>query len=193
MKAWDKVLHFWFGNPPRARADFWFGKSEETDRIIRDNYAELVTRAVNGELGSWAEAPRGRLALIILLDQFPRNIWRDEAEAYLHDGQAVQTVLDGLQRDDDRALEPLERAFFYMPLEHAEDLRLQDLSTKCFAGLLEEAGDENREIFRSFLDYAEQHRQIIRRYGRFPHRNSVLGRKSTAVEEAFLRQPGSSF
>lgn len=193
MKKKDEVLDFWFGDPLRPRSQFWFGKSEETDSVIRDRFSGAVKEAADGGLDGWAEDPRGRLALIILLDQFPRNIWRNEAEAYLCDGLAVQLVLDGLQRDHDRALAPLERAFFYMPLEHAEDMRLQDLSAKCFAGLLVEAGEENKEIFEGFLDYAEQHRQIIRRFGRFPHRNKVLGRRSTEVEEAFLRQPGSSF
>jgi uncharacterized protein (DUF924 family) len=193
MKKRDEVLDFWFGDPPRPRSQFWFGKSEEADRVIRDRFLDSVKKAAEGGFDGWAEDPRGRLALIILLDQFPRNIWRDEAEAYLYDGLAVQLVLDGLQRDHDRALDPLERAFFYMPLEHAEDMRLQDLSTKCFAGLLVEAGDGSREVFTGFLDYAEQHRQIIRRFGRFPHRNKVLGRRSTQAEEAFLCQPGSSF
>ncbi len=193
IKPWEKVLHFWFGDPPRARSELWFGKADQSDRIIRARFGDLVECAAAGKIDAWAEEARGRLALIILLDQFPRHIWRNEARAYAFDGRAVQLVLDGLQRDHDRALAPIEQAFFYMPLEHAEDHRLQDLAVRCFSALCAQAGEDHQELFKSFLDYAWKHREIVRRFGRFPHRNRTLGRQSSEEEKEFLRRPGSSF
>ncbi len=187
------ILEYWFGDPPRPRTAFWFGKDEANDRDIRGRFAGDLQRAAQGLLDDWASTSRGRLALVILLDQFSRNIYRDRADAYAGDEKAASLVLEGLAQKSDRSLTPLERVFFYLPLEHAEDLELQERSVELFRRLLEQAPPGQRDLFAGFLHYAERHRDIIARFGRFPHRNQALGRTSTPEETAFLRQPGSSF
>lgn len=185
----DEVLAYWFGAsdggpvPDEVRKR-WFKKSEATDREIRERFAGDVARAGRGELDEWVETPRGRLAFVILLDQFTRNIHRGRPEAFAFDTKAQQVVVDGLERGDERDLPEEQRPFLYMPLMHAEDLELQNRGVALFEAL-HHGG--------SFARYARQHRDIIQRFGRFPHRNAVLGRDSTAEERAFLEEPGSSF
>lgn len=198
MSEYDDVLVFWFGfdarGPiPEERLKFWFGGSPETDERIRDRFGGRVGKASRGELSHWEEEPCGRLALILLLDQFTRNIYRGTPQAYALDSRALQLSLDGLARGHDQALEPIERAFFYLPLEHAEDLSAQQRSVHLFESLIEDVAEVQRPAIESFADYARRHCDIIARFGRFPHRNSTLGRPSTDKEAAFLRQPGSSF
>lgn len=195
----EDVLMFWFGGLnegepiPSGRFDLWFGGAQATDLQIRDSFAAEVERAGQGVYDSWSASPRGSLGLIILLDQFPRNIFRNSPRAYAFDEKARNFCLKGLSTGQDRELITVERAFFYLPLEHAEDSALQQLSVAVFAELLRQAPDPLREACRSFLDYAERHRAIIDRFARFPHRNISLCRTSTAEEEVFLREPGSSF
>src|SRR5690606_32287203 len=139
------------------------------------------------------ETPQGRLALIILLDQFPRNMYRETPQAFAFDAKARALTLEGLQAGDDQALRPIERVFFYLPLEHAEDLALQHRCVELFETLAASLPEETRKSFDGFTDFARKHRVIVERFGRFPHRNAILGRESTDEEIAFLRTPGSSF
>jgi uncharacterized protein (DUF924 family) len=199
MAGIEDVLDFWFGGlregepVPPERFALWFGGAETTDRQICEWFAADVERAGAGGYDGWRAFPRGTLALLILLDQFPRNIHRGYPRAYAFDGKARELCLAGLDEGEDRALNTVQRAFFYLPLEHAEDIALQQRSVAAFAELLRQAPDPLKETCRNFLDYAERHRAIIERFGRFPHRNLSLSRPSTAEEETFLREPGSSF
>src|SRR5262249_17283334 len=146
-----------------------------------------------GELNHWKTYPRGNLSLIILYDQFPRNIYRGSAAAFADDQLALQLCLNGLAIAQDQELHPVERAFFYMPLEHAEDRALQEASVARFRRLAEFAPKSSREIFESFHEFAVRHKEVIDRFGRFPHRNAALGRMSTQEETEFLKQSGSGF
>jgi uncharacterized protein (DUF924 family) len=204
------VREFWFGKLPltgdgpsqaqalERRMQFWFGDSSpelrrQRDEIIRARFAVLVEGAASGELASWADSPRRRLSLIILLDQFPRNIYRGTAQAFAHDEQALGLTLSGMQSAADGALDVIERIFFYMPLHHSEALEVQDESVAAYRRLLAEAPQELRSVFEGMLQYAQMHRTIITRFGRFPHRNGVLGRSNTSEEEAYLRGGAANF
>lgn len=193
------VLDFWFG-PDRgatetaaAQTHLWFGGGADADRHIAERFAPLRTAAIAGELAGWEADARGRLALIVLVDQFSRNIHRGTAQAFAHDALARAWTHAGIARGHDAALPPIQRVFFYLPLEHSESREDQDLSVRLYTRLRDEAAPEDREAFTGFLDYAERHREIVRRFGRFPHRNRILGRASTAEEIEFLKHPGSSF
>src|SRR5688572_11469637 len=174
------VLDFWLRKPLQTAAEldermrFWFGS--EADQAIRDQFGELMRRAAEGELDAWADSPRRRLALILLLDQFPRNVHRGTALAYAQDEKALGLALSGMQLGADAALEPVERLFFYMPLQHSESRDVQDESVAAFRRLVGEAPETLRAGFELSLRYAEMHRELIERFGRFPHRNRVLGR-----------------
>lgn len=200
MERAEEILQFWFGELDEggwdfdpARYDLWFGKSPETDRVVTERFGEDARAAAEGRLDPWAETPRGRLALVLLLDQFPRHIHRGKPEAWAQDPKAQRIVLEGLARGHDQALRPIERSFFYLPFEHAEDAALQARSVALYRALAEAAPEAVRARYASFLDYAIRHQVIIDRFGRFPHRNAILGRESTEKEEAFLLLPGSSF
>lgn len=195
----DEVLHYWFGeigddgNVTEDRSALWWRKSPETDAAIRERYEPLVQAVARGEYDRWGESGSGRLALIIALDQFPRNIYRDMPQAFAYDAQARALTRAGLERRQDRELPLVQRVFFYLPLEHAEDRDLQAESVRLFAQLRDEAPEHLHETFANYLEYAVRHQEIVDRFGRFPHRNGVLGRKSTEEEVAFLKEPGSSF
>lgn len=200
MARSEEILSYWFGPGggdgwtfSEERLQLWFGKSAEVDEEIRARFGGDLDAAIRGELDDWTATPRGRLALLILLDQFSRHVFRGSPKAFAQDPKAQGIVLEGLERGDHRAIRPMERSFFYLPLEHAEDLALQERSVQLFRELADESPQPMRERYLSFLDYAERHEVIIRRFGRFPHRNLVLGRESTEEEEAFLLEPGSSF
>lgn len=192
------VLDYWFGSGSRAdpaleaRMRFWFGgdpreQQLQRDAEIRERFGDLMQRAERGELDAWADGPRRRLALILLLDQFPRNAYRGTARAFAADSKALALALSGMQAGADAALSPAERLFFYMPLQHAESPEAQDESVAAFRRLLAEAPQDSRAMFESALQYAELHRDIVRRFGRFPYRNRVLGRATTPEELAWLR------
>ncbi len=195
----DEILDFWFaalpaeGPLPAERLRLWFGGDPATDLEIRERFAPEVDRAMRGEFEEWRQTPRGALALILLLDQFTRNIHRDTPAAYAGDERALHLCRAGIAQGQDRELPIMQRAFFYLPLEHAEDPKAQQTSVYAFTSLLAQAPAGLREVCRGFLDYAERHRRIIERFGRFPHRNRTLGRPSTPEEEEFLKLPGSSF
>ncbi len=193
------VLAFWFGDAAgdadaaRAQRRLWWGKDASTDADIRERFGRLTVEAATGHHDAWLETPRGRLALIILSDQFPRNIYRDTPQAFAHDARALRLTVDGLEIRADQALRPIERVFFYLPLEHAESPDMQERSVALFTALAAGVPEADRDTFLGYLDYAQRHRDVIARFGRFPHRNRVLGRDSTPEEAAFLEQPGSSF
>jgi uncharacterized protein (DUF924 family) len=196
----EQVLDFWFGSCGAdgsldpAKQKMWFGDGRKYDAEIRDRFGALHERASRGLLeNEWAATPRGSIALIVVLDQFSRHIHRDTPAAFAQDPAAQRLVLSATDLDTDRQLIPAQRAFFYLPLEHAEDIELQRLGVRCFDGLARTVAPAWRKEYDSFHDYAQRHRDIIARFGRFPHRNKILGRPSTPEEIKFLKQPGSSF
>ncbi|QTL93027.1 DUF924 family protein [Aeromonas jandaei] len=200
MQPWQPLLDFWFGDPAddalraKRQAPLWWGKSSETDALLARRFGAQAEAAANGELADWANVPHGRLALILLLDQLPRNIHRGTPTAFARDPLAREQCLKGLSLDMDRQLSPLERVFFYLPLEHAESREQQARSVALFEELAaEQAHSPANETFADFADFARRHQVIIERFGRFPHRNDILGRTSTPEEAAFLLQPGSGF
>jgi len=195
------IRDFWFGKLPLSpealnrRMRFWFGSegSAERDAQIRARFGALLARAAGGELAAWADGPRRRLSLIVLLDQFPRHIFRGTTRAFEHDAQALGLTLSGMQSAADAALDVVERIFFYMPLQHAEVSDVQDESVAAYRRLLAEAPRELRAVFEGALRSAENHRAIVEKFGRFPHRNRVLERPSSEAEVAWLRRGGESF
>jgi uncharacterized protein (DUF924 family) len=183
----DEVLAFWFGGVAgddfTSRNDVWFRKDEAFDAAVRDRFAPVYTEAAAGHLSTWEDEPRSALALVIVLDQFPRNMFRGTPQAFATDPLALAVAKHAVSRGFDTRLQPVERLFLYLPFEHSELLADQERSV----ALLGSLGDPNS------LDYAERHRAIIARFGRFPHRNFILSRPSTPEEIAFLKEPGSSF
>ncbi|EIL97540.1 MULTISPECIES: DUF924 family protein [Rhodanobacter] len=186
----DALLDFWFADKQAKR---WFAKSAAFDEQIRARFGAEVQAAAEGRLDAWADTPRGWLALLILLDQFPRNLYRDDPRAWAQDVSAQRLALSGIAEGFDRQLPPLQRGFAYMPLEHAENEGLQQRSVALFEALYAEVTPAERPRFRSSLNYARRHREVIARFGRFPHRNAVLGRPSTEEELHYLAQPGAGF
>lgn len=195
----EAVLDFWFGHSGPAtdvagrQSALWFGKSPDADRAVTERFAVTLADARAGRLESWVATPRGRLALVIVLDQFPHHVHRGQPQAFASDAQALALSLAALDLEEDRALAPIERVFLYLPLEHAESLVLQNRSVALFEALASEASTEERPLFENFLNYARRHRDVVARFGRFPHRNEILGRVSSAEEIEFLKQPGSRF
>ncbi len=189
----EQILSFWFGEPPEGEerpsgAAIWLGKSAQVDRAIEKRFGKLLPKARAGELDGWASSARGRLALILLLDQFPRNVFRESKEAFAGGEKALALCLDGLDEGMDAELSPVERAFFYQPAMHAEDLDMQLTSVEVYGELVQAAPPEHREVCEAFLKRAEKHRDVVERFERFPHRNAILGRSSTSEEAAFLQQ-----
>lgn len=187
-----EILEYWFG--PLKSADvyhdnvkLWWEGGEDVDNEIRNRFGKQVTAATKGELDSWKNTPRGRLALIILVDQFTRNIYRGTPQAFAYDNIAQKLTLEGISKGDDKKLFPIERVFFYLPLEHAENLDLQKLSIQKFHDILSVAPKDQFKDFKSHEDYALEHYEIIKKFGRFPYRNEVLNRKSTPEEIEFLK------
>ncbi|MEO5626791.1 MAG: DUF924 family protein [Dokdonella sp.] len=195
----NDLLEFWFGTHAddadviKDRGALWFGGGTDVDASIRTHFGELREAAITGLLDDWLVCARGRLALVILADQFSRNLFRADAHAFAHDELARAWCEQGLDAGIDCDLRPIERVFFYLPLEHSEVLADQQRSVALFRALLDEVDADVRPAFANFLDYAQRHRDIIERFGRFPHRNAALERASTAQEVAFLAQAGSSF
>ncbi|MGQ2978486.1 MAG: DUF924 family protein [Polaromonas sp.] len=187
------ILDFWLGEgfesgwPGRDMGKQWFGGTPELDRQIADRFGAAVRQALDGGLGAWEADPLDRLALVILLDQFPRNIHRGQARAFAGDARAQQLVRDALAQGMDDQLPWVGRMFLYMPLMHAEDLPLQEEGVRRFRQLAADAPEDLRVTLTSSLRFAEQHRDIIARLGRFPYRNNALGRTSTALEFEFLK------
>ena len=199
MDTPDTLHAFWFGTSPQdaeviaSQSALWWQKQPAVDTEIRKRFAPLVERAATGELDSWLGELRGRLALILLTDQFPRNIWRDQAAAFAFDVLALRWAKEALALGLDTRARAIERVFLYLPLEHSENLADQQHAVRLFDALAASVSSELRPAFDGFLDYARRHLEIIERFGRFPHRNAALGRETTAAEADFLRQPGSRF
>ena len=181
------VLDFWFGPAPHRPRDEWFRQDAAFDTTIRERFGDDVAAGLAGAFGEWCTMPRGALARVILLDQFTRNIHRGTPRAFAGDAGALATAVDAVAQGFDRALGFHERWFLYMPFEHAEDLRMQERSLALFGALAEEMGEPGP------LFWAEKHAAVIRRFGRYPHRNAILGRASTSDELAYLAEPGAGF
>ena len=198
METAESLHACWFGgNADEAAADrqskLWWSKSATLDAELAARFTPMVEAARAGALDGWADTAQGALAFILLTDQLPRNIYRDTPAAFASDPMARAAAVDGIERGTDRQLTLIERVFFYLPLEHAESLADQHRSVSLYTQLSEEAPGSQGERYRNFLDYARRHRRVIERFGRFPHRNAIIGRQSTPEEIAFLQEPGSSF
>jgi len=187
-----QVLEFWFGTPElsdtEAVTSRWFRKDPAFDAEIRQRFGPLIEQALAGELQDWAWQPGPAVARILLLDQFPRNAFRGSPRAFAGDALALAAAQQMVAQAQDQALPPLRRVFVYLPFEHAESLPMQEESVRLFTRLAQEAPS-----LQGYLDYAMRHHEVIQRFGRFPHRNTLLERSSTPEEQAFLQQPGSSF
>ncbi|MEO8487189.1 MAG: DUF924 family protein [Betaproteobacteria bacterium] len=181
------ILAFWFGPAPHAAREAWFRKDDAFDATIRARFGDAVDNAIGGAYEAWGATPHGALARIVLLDQFTRNIHRGTPRAFAGDALALACANALVEAGDDRALDPFERWFAYLPFEHTETLGTQERSLALFGALARETGVGDP------LAWAEKHAVVVRRFGRFPHRNAILGRPSTPEEIAFLREPGSSF
>jgi len=192
MISADEVLSFWFGpasDPAASRPrGYWFERDEAFDAECIRRFAEAHEQAVAGALDAWKDEPRGALALLILLDQLPRNLFRGTPRAFASDARAREVARHALARGLDVPLPPVWRWFFYLPFEHSEDIHDQRLAVSLFEvlGLRDADSAETAK-------YARAHHDIIERFGRFPHRNATLGRESTPEETVFLQEPGSSF
>jgi uncharacterized protein (DUF924 family) len=192
MKA-QEVLDFWFGAPGSAtdgrQRREWFIKSDAFDEQIRQRFGAVIDQALAGGLREWdAEGPQGVLARILVLDQFTRNAFRNTPKSFAGDALALAAARELVDSGAHKALAPWQRSFVYMPFEHAEDAFMQEHAVALFTALAAE-----HPGFSESLDYAHRHRGVIARFGRFPHRNEILGRASTPEEAEFLRQPGSRF
>jgi uncharacterized protein (DUF924 family) len=193
------ILEFWFGraagNPAEAdaREAHWFGASREADSLIREWFMSAVEAAARGEFDSWMQVPRSTLALVLLLDQFPRNIWRGTARAFAHDARALRAAREAVARGHLRDLAPVEQAFLILPFQHSESIEDQRESVRLSSEIAQAAPPEWQPLLERYLQFARQHRALIEQFGRFPHRNHALGRCSTAEEEAYLRGGGESF
>ncbi len=197
--AAEALLDFWFGRGRlsdaelAARQRLWFTADPAFDAALRARFAPLVADAAAGALDVWCASPRGRMALILLLDQLPRNLFRGQPRAFATDPQALACTLAGIDAGHDRALSIVERSFFYLPLQHAEDLAMQERCVAMCEALVREAPPARRASLEDFVVYAVRHRDLIARFGRFPHRNRVLGRAPTAAEEQHLAEGGERF
>lgn len=199
MLQYQQLLEFWFGNEVENYAKLeqhsrrWFKKSDAFDEKVRRLFGNFPDDAQQGAYDHWLANDEGRLAVVIGLDQFPRNMYRNTARSFRYDKLALQHAIMSIDSDTPQRLHPIQSIFLYMPLEHAEDI---DMQNKCVAGLealLEMCADPYREKINNFLDYALAHREVIERFGRFPHRNKILGRESTQQELTYLASGRGSF
>lgn len=193
------VLDYWFGEAPvtpatvSQQSSLWFSGSKNVDFDIERRFGKLVSLASSGMLDSWAEEPTSGVALIVLLDQFPRNIHRGTAGAFAQDRKALLCCYKLLELEGFKELNPLYKSFTLLPLEHSESPADQNRCVEEFENLLKTSDPEWEKMLRSYLDYAQQHKKIIEDFGRFPHRNKVMGRESTADEITYLSKGASSF
>ena len=196
-----RIHGFWFGETDKnglcapERASRWFAKDDGFDRLVEKEFAAALRMAGLGEPEGMTHTPRGALAYILLTDQFPRNIHRGAPESFAFDHLSLAVCRRGMEKGFDGSLFPIERIFFYMPLMHSESFSIQKVSVQTFSSLAAEFR-ETPEVFerlKSSEDFALRHFEIIERFGRYPHRNAILGRENTPEEVEFLKQPGSSF
>ena len=192
----EDVLEFWLGDAgssaelARKRKQLWYRSGPELDQLITERFSDLLQAASHRELDSWRASAQGCLALVILLDQFSRHIYRGQHKAFAQDELALEVTLDFAEH---RELSFLERAFFYHPLEHSESAQNQMLSVQRFEQLSQDASSEWRPMMADFFKHACEHRDIIEKFGRFPHRNAILGRASSPAEKQFLEDGGATF
>lgn len=184
----QSVLDFWFGSPAGAYRKQWFRKDPNFDAQIKTQFLDLYWAMVASPLEPWLQTARASLARIIVLDQFARNMFRDTPQSFAADPEALVTATSAIGQGYDAQMLPVERFFLYLPFEHSENLTHQNLAVEYFEALTSDAPD-----LAHGLDYARRHRDVIAQFGRFPHRNEILGRQSTEAELAFLKQPGSRF
>ena len=182
-----QVNAFWFGDPPGAARIEWFRKDAAFYEQIRTRFGGLHARAARRELDAWRAEAQSMLALVVVLDQFSRNLYRNDARAFAQDAYALECARQAIARGDDQALLPVQRQFLYLPFEHSESLEHQERGLELMQAL------EGFEATRGCAEWARRHRDIVQRFGRFPHRNASLGRESTAEEAEFLTRPGSGF
>ena len=193
------ILGFWFGDfnehgtTVEHKGPLWWGGGAALDAEIKERFGDSVEAAGRGELNDWAETAEGRLALILLLDQFTRNVYRKTAQAFSLDPLARSLVLEGLEKGHDKELQYIQRVFFYMPLEHSEEMAHQEKCVEVFEALLEEVSEEVKSVFQDYVNFAYRHKKIIDQFGRYPHRNSVLGRESTQAELDYRGGGGDTF
>lgn len=192
MDEVNQILKFWFGRieetivPTENRARIWFADSPEVDAEIKTRFEPTLERAAKGAFSSWETDSHGQLALIIILDQFSRHIYRQDPRAFHQDDYALSICQRGIAHHADHGLTLMERVFYYFPLLHAEHLPYQEEGVRCYEVLMELAFPETRIIYESFFKFANHHYNIVRQFGRFPQRNAVLGRISTPEEQAYL-------
>ncbi len=195
----DEVLEFWLGSDFPAsdssaqRTRRWFSKDDDLDQSIRERFGDAIDAALAGSFDDEVGNARDWLALLILLDQFPRNVFRHSPRAFAGDAKALGLARAGIARGDDQDVHPMARLFCYLPFEHSEELVMQEMAVAMFRSFQERATNESAKMAKSWLDFAIRHHAIIERFGRFPHRNQVLGRESTSEELAHLAEPGSGF
>jgi uncharacterized protein (DUF924 family) len=195
----DGILSFWFGpiKQDGTWSDYyakrWFSSDPEFDDQIKLLFERDVENAALGRFQDWKECPKGRLALILLLDQFPRNLYRGTARAFAYDKRALALCLEGIELGQDKKLAPIQQQFFYMPLMHAEEKAIQDKSIEIFQTLSIRVPFKQKEYFENTLRFATLHHHIVQQFGRFPHRNSILGRTSTQEEQEYLNESNQSF
>ncbi|HWU97240.1 MAG TPA: DUF924 family protein [Oxalicibacterium sp.] len=195
----ETIRTFWFGDDAddaavaAQQSKLWWAKNDAADIEIRTRFQTSTLAAAKGALDTWAATPSGTLALILLTDQFPRNMYRGRPESFSFDPIALHWTLHALEHGFDASLRPIERIFIYLPLEHAESLMLQQRAVQLYEKLLSNVPTEQQSVFSGFVNFAVRHRDVIARFGRFPHRNAILGRASTQEEIAFLKTAGSSF
>jgi uncharacterized protein (DUF924 family) len=195
----NRIIDYWFGGVERdihrlpQQSQRWFNGGAAVDAYVTEHFQAYVEPAAQGELESWKQTPLGFLALIIVLDQFPRHIYRHQPQAFAYDAIALSLCLEGIETGIDQSLPCIQRKFFYLPLQHAESLPIQEQSVAYYATLATEAPPEWQEHFKDALKYAEQHREIIKKFGRFLHRDAILGRETSPEELEFLNLPGIVF
>lgn len=195
----DDVLDYWFADalasPATAeqRNAFWFGVNPDTDKYIWEHFGDVLTDAAAGLYDYWTETARGRLALIVVLDQFPRNIYRGTAEVFRFDALAMSLARDGVGLGQLAGLAVPEQAFFLMPFQHSEDIEDQRAGVDLTRGVVADAAPDWRPLAQGYLDFALLHHDIVQSFGRFPHRNQVLGRQSTEAEALYLAEGGETF
>lgn len=195
----DAILAFWFREQELSapqidrRMDIWFGQDAVFDHECKKEFCDDVDRATEGKLDHWGHQSRGRLALILLLDQFRRNIYRNTADAFSMDKAALKLCVEGAMEKKDKGLTPIQRVFFYMPLQHAESRKVQAKSVEIYNRLSGAVSATYRETFETIAQFAELHRDIVEQFGRFPHRNQLLNRENTPEEDEYLSVDSPDF
>lgn len=188
----EEILTYWFGKVekpedfPAEKINLWFKKDDKIDQEIKEKFGHLFEE----DLSEWDKESRGRLAHLLVLDQFSRHIYRDTPESFQYDQESLKLVIEGITQKMDQTLHPIMRAFFYMPLQHIEDLKIQDLSVQCYEHLQTIVPEAVKPMYHEFYKYAVRHRKPIARFGRFPHRNKILGRSPTPDEAVYLEETG---